>query len=549
MSKAVIQPFEEYQKGRIMFVQTVAELANRPKHIDSLKSVDVMKLLGPLLSDPVTSIKQSAALAIGRLARHNKELANNVVDDNGRIIKLLLESFDSNNKFYKKATCFVISSVARHNEKLAETVVKHNAVNFLVKCLEEYDPTVKEAAVWALGYIAKHTEKLAMTVANEPNCIDYLILCLQEPEINIKRITVQTISYIAKHNHELTEKINSKDNLSYILYFLVLKDTTLKYKICNCLADMAKNNSNVASRIIQDLNPKQLIDCIESPDPSVQKSAITLINAIASRDNLSETVNEKISAEHFINFLRNNRGSARTYGIPLISTMVRDKVQIAKKYVVEGGVLEPLNECILKIINRLDRKKDSKGGNSKKEFHDNENQVENEINATLACKAIGDLSKHTHEITNRVSIYNNLPYNLLTLAITRELPNELKQTAMESLIHIIDQGDQLEPINPLLNFTFNPHDMRLPLEGPNYNEILLKLVKKQKEILHGSGNKNDKKYYLESHALKKILKLKKQFPKLEQDIAEFENLFSTDIVNFYDEEFAQKLKENYLNKI
>ena len=133
MSKAVIQPFEEYQKGRIMFVQTVAELANRPKHIDSLKSVDVMKLLGPLLSDPVTSIKQSAALAIGRLARHNKELANNVIDDNGRIIKLLLESFDTNNKFYKKATCFVISSVARHNEKLAETVVKHNAVNFLVK--------------------------------------------------------------------------------------------------------------------------------------------------------------------------------------------------------------------------------------------------------------------------------------------------------------------------------------------------------------------------------------------------------------------------------
>ena len=176
MSKAVIQTFEEYQKCRIMFIQTVAELANRPKHIDSLKSVNVMSLLVPLLSDPVTSIKQSAALAIGRLAKHSKELAKVVVDDNGKIIQQLLESYESHNNFYKKATCFVISSVARHSKELAKKVADNQAIKFLVNCLYEYDPTVKEAAVWALGYIAQHSEELAKLIIMFINVMTNLLM-------------------------------------------------------------------------------------------------------------------------------------------------------------------------------------------------------------------------------------------------------------------------------------------------------------------------------------------------------------------------------------
>lgn len=548
MSKAVIQPFEEYQKGRIMFVQTVAELANRKKHVESLKSVGVMKLLGPLLSDPVTSIKQSAALAIGRLAKQNPELAYSVVDDNGRIIKLLLESFDTNNKFYKKATCFVISSVARHSIKLAETLVQHDVISYLVKCLEEYDPSVKEAAVWALGYIAKHTEKLALKVASEPNAIDYLILCLQEPEINIKRITIQTLSYIAKHSQDLTDRINHKDNLNYILYFLVLKDITLKYKICTCLAHMAEKSQVVASKIISDLNTKQLLDCIESPDPLVQKSAITLINQIASKDELATNVNEKINAEHFINFLRNNRGSAREFGIPLISTMGKYKQEIAKKF-VEGGVLGPLNECVVSIITKIDRQKEAAKENRKKDIEENESLTrENNRKALFACQAIRDLAKHSHEITNTIADHENLPYSLLTLAVTKELPDELKRAAQEALLEIIENGDQLKPLNSLLNFTFIPHNMKMPFDAANYNEILGKLIRKQKDLLNGSVNKTEKKNFLQCGALEKILKLKKQYPKLENEIPEFENIFSPEIVNFYNEEYAQKLKEQFLSK-
>lgn len=95
MSRAVLQPFEQYQKARVTFVQTIAELANRPQNIEALQSAGVMSLLRPLLLDNVPSISQSAALALGRLANMNEELAESVV--NNEILPQLVMSLNEQN--------------------------------------------------------------------------------------------------------------------------------------------------------------------------------------------------------------------------------------------------------------------------------------------------------------------------------------------------------------------------------------------------------------------------------------------------------------------
>lgn len=95
MSKAVLQPFQQYQKARVTFVQTVAELATRPQNIEALQSAGVMSLLRPLLLDNVPSISQSAALALGRLANMNEELAESVV--NNEILPQLVMSLNEQN--------------------------------------------------------------------------------------------------------------------------------------------------------------------------------------------------------------------------------------------------------------------------------------------------------------------------------------------------------------------------------------------------------------------------------------------------------------------
>lgn len=98
MSRAVLQPFEQYQKARVTFVQTIAELATRPQNIEALQSAGVMSLLRPLLLDNVPSISQSAALALGRLANMNEELAESVV--NNEILPQLVMSLNEQNVTY-----------------------------------------------------------------------------------------------------------------------------------------------------------------------------------------------------------------------------------------------------------------------------------------------------------------------------------------------------------------------------------------------------------------------------------------------------------------
>lgn len=98
MSRAVLQPFEQYQKARVTFVQTIAELATRPQNIQALQSAGVMSLLRPLLLDNVPSISQSAALALGRLANMNEELAESVV--NNEILPQLVMSLNEQNVYF-----------------------------------------------------------------------------------------------------------------------------------------------------------------------------------------------------------------------------------------------------------------------------------------------------------------------------------------------------------------------------------------------------------------------------------------------------------------
>nr|AAH49634.1 BC061194 protein [Mus musculus] len=73
--RQVLQVFELYQNARTRFVQMVAEQATKPQNIETLQNAGIMSLLRPLLLDVVPTIQQTAALALGRLANYNDDLA------------------------------------------------------------------------------------------------------------------------------------------------------------------------------------------------------------------------------------------------------------------------------------------------------------------------------------------------------------------------------------------------------------------------------------------------------------------------------------------
>lgn len=98
-------------------MQTVAELASRSQNIEALQNAGVMPLLRPLLLDIVPNIQQTAAVALGRLANYNDDLAEAVVK--GDILPQLVYSLAEQN----------VSS-STHNE----TGIYH-AVNLLKKII------------------------------------------------------------------------------------------------------------------------------------------------------------------------------------------------------------------------------------------------------------------------------------------------------------------------------------------------------------------------------------------------------------------------------
>ncbi len=71
----------------------------------------------------------------------------------------------------------MLRAVAKHSSTLAKAVVDSAALDALVVCLEEFDPSVKEAAAWALSYISKHTAELAQSVV-DVGAVPLLVLCI-----------------------------------------------------------------------------------------------------------------------------------------------------------------------------------------------------------------------------------------------------------------------------------------------------------------------------------------------------------------------------------
>ncbi|XP_028606106.1 sperm-associated antigen 6 isoform X3 [Podarcis muralis] len=270
--RQVLQVFEQYQRARTQFVQTVAELATRPQNIETLQNAGVMALLRPLLLDVVPNIQQTAALALGRLANYNDDLAEAVVK--GDILPQLVYSLAEQNRFYKKAAAFVLRAVGKHSPQLAQAIVDCGALDTLVICLEDFDPGVKEAASWALGYIARHNAELSQAVV-DAGAIPLLVLCIQEPEIALRRIAASALSDVSKHSPELAQTVVDAGAIAHLAQMILNPDAKLK------LSQLIVNAGGVAA----------VIDCVGCCKGNVRLPGIMMLGYVAAHsENLAMAV-------------------------------------------------------------------------------------------------------------------------------------------------------------------------------------------------------------------------------------------------------------------
>ncbi len=490
MSRTVLQPFEEYQKARISFVQHIAELATRPQNIPALHSAGVMSLLRPLLLDSVSSIQQSAALAIGRLANHSEEIADSVIQN--LVIEQLIFSLANQNRFFKKAACFVLRAVAKHNSQLAESIVNKGALEPLIKCLEEFDPSVKESAAWALGYIAKHNANLAHKVV-EARAVDSLILCLQEPEISLKRASAQTLSYICQHTEQLAQPV-AENGLETITFYLSYNDVQLKRNICLLLGNITKHSVELSDQVMNKLNPQKLLSCLKDADRIVQKNAAACICEIVNKNvnNASVIVNNG-GAAILVEFITNVTGDPRLYGILSLGFIAAFKDDLAQA-VIKARAISQLKDAL------------------QKEPHQH-------IKAA-ACYALGHIGRHSAQHAKEVADANVLSL-MLYHYMSSESTDDLKEKAKKALKSIIDACANLSNLEPLLQIA----------PTAILKHILNQFIKHLKE------SKAEKKQFVMNGGLQKLQELKMKDPTLKDKIEEINKNYPDDIINYYTPEY------------
>jgi len=493
-----VQVFEQYQKSRVQFVQTVADLSTRPQNIESLQNADVMSLLRPLLLDNVPSIQQSAALALGRLANYNDDLAEAVVG-NG-ILPQLVYSLSEKNRFYKKAAAFVLRAVAKHSPQLAQAVVDSGALDALVGCLEEFDPSVKDAAAWALGYIARHNAELAQTVV-DAGAVPLLVLCVQEPELTLKRISACALSDICKHSPELAQAVVDAGAVAYLAPLIQSVDSKLKRHVCMCLAQIAKHSVELAEVVVEaEIFPK-ILTCFKDVDTHVRKNSATCVREISKHTpELARLIVNAGGVAAIVDYVSETRGNARLPGIMTLGYISAFSETLAMGVIVAKGVL-PLLDALVR-------------------------EPEDHLKAASAW-SMGQIGRHSPDHAKALAIQNVFP-KMLAIYLNEESSEDLKTKAKRALKAVVQKCTHLEALEPLLS------------EAPQ--NILKYVVHQFAKVL--PNNMESRKAFVTSGGLKKIQELQAEpGSKLREYIEQINACYPEDIVRYYSPNYSATLLE------
>lgn len=500
MSRAVLTTFDDYQKERIKFVQTIAEMARQPQNIEYLQSAGVMGLLRPLLLDKVSSIQQTAALALARLASYSSEIAEAIVSN--QVLPQLIDSLSKQNRFYKKAAAYVLKSVAKHSEHLAQCVIDAGALEALVNCLEDFDPNVKEGAAFALACIAKHDNSALAEEVVKAGALERLAVCIQDPETSLKKIATMSLSEIVKHTAELAERLaNNPGTLRVLTGNLADRDLELRQHSCTCLANIAKHNEDLAQKVASaDLFPKIVDRCLkEEGKEKLQRQAALCFKEIAGRSlSLARMISDVGGVNCIVDYLNKAPGTAKLHAIMTLGYVAGFERDLARNVVQCKGHI-----ALVSALKEADQ---------------------DHIKAAAAW-SLGQIGRHSTELAKDLA-EQNVMQELLDVYIKAEDKSDLKDKSKHALKSIIQQCQEMNALQPLL--------VKAPEKMVKYVVAQMAVILKNKPAL--------RKKFAEEDCLKKLQEIKAPpESKLQSSINEINDLFPPEVVQHYSPDYINVL--------
>ncbi|XP_071416706.1 sperm-associated antigen 6 isoform X2 [Pithys albifrons albifrons] len=536
--RQVLQVFEQYQRARTQFVQAVADLATRPQSIETLHSAGVVSLLRLLLLDIVPSVRQTAALSLGRLADYSMDLAEAIVK--AGILPQLVCSLPEENRYYKKSAAFVLRAVAKHSPQLAQAIVHCGALEALVICLEDFDPGVKEGASWAFDYIARHNPELSQAVV-DAGAVPLLVLCIQEPEIALKRIAASTLSDISKHSPELAQTVVDAGAIAHLAQMIPNPDAKLKRQVLSALSQIAKHSVDLSELVVEAEIFPVVLTCLKDSDEYVKKNGATLIREIAkhspelslctswamqlhflkkgkklsllkkehwsqkpktklTRLQLSQLIVNSGGVAAVIDCIGSCRGTVRLPGIMMLGYVAAHSENLSMAVIVSKGI-PLLCACLIE-------------------------EHEDHIKAAAAW-ALGQIGRHTAEHARHVAAANVLP-TLLDIYMDARSSDDLKMKAKKALKNVLQKCTYLPALEALL------HDA-----PPS---IMKHIIGQFSKVLpHDS---KARRLFVTTGGLKKVQEIKAEPGSLLQEyINAINNCYPEEIVRYYSPGYSEILLE------
>ncbi|XP_033336112.1 sperm-associated antigen 6 [Megalopta genalis] len=420
-ARSILQVFDQYQKARLLFVQSVADLATRPNNIECLEAAGALDLLHPLLTDPVPSIQHMAAIALGKLANNDIRLAEAIIRKD--ILPQLLKNIAKQNKFYKKAALFVIRAIAKHSPELAAVIIQSNGLEIIMVCLEDFDAGVKEAAAWALGYIARHNKNLGQATV-DAGAVPLLVLCLQEPELYLKQIGASALCDISKHDKDLAEIIVNAGAVPFLVKALSNADTKLKRQVLFALSSIAKHTVHLAESIIEAEVFPSVLEHMAYPDECIVKAAAMLTREICKHTiEMAQLIVNMGGLGALVELISTSKLAARLPAIMAIGYIAGHCDQLAIAVIGSKGITQ--------LSTVLHEEKD-------------------EHLLAITTWAVGQIGKHTPEHAKVVAASNILP-KLIQLYNDSNCSEDLKLKCNVTLKQVLQRCMYIEALEPLIH--------------------------------------------------------------------------------------------------
>lgn len=501
--KKISNVFIEYQKSRVKFAQNIVELSNHARNIKQLQEEGVMELLRPLLIDRESGVQRNAALALGKLASHNKKLAEGVIT--GEILPQLVYSLSNQNKHFKRSAAFVLKSVAKHGERFAQAVVDSGAITALVDCLDETDPGVREAAALALGFIAKHSAKLAQAVV-EKEAVGYLVTCIQEPEVSLKRVAAGTLAHICYHDPQQAQVVVDAEAIGNLTHLIDFEDTALKRKVCLCLGNIARHSLELAEFVVEgEIFPK-IFYLLSHKDLTVRKNACYCIREICKHSkDLCKLVVGSGGVPEIIGYVEGMSNLGKIPGVMALGYIATYSETMAAS-VYKDGALPVLGDIL------------------------SDSKVDDLVKAATAW-TIGQIGFHSSDHARAVASAMLLKKLLIVHLQTQH--QDTKDNTKQALKVVIQKCVYLEPLTDLLGEGTPP-------------KILKYIVAQFAKIL--PKNIEAKKRFVMSKGFAKLQQIDaEEGSQLAEDIMRINKCFPQEVVEYYkpgyDEELISKIKD------